>query len=75
MPTEKVSATLDREVLEEIRKTAGPRRVSSFLSEAAKEKLQRARILTYLDQLDAEHGPPDEGARRTASRRIRGVLE
>jgi hypothetical protein len=61
-------------VLDESRRTAGPRQVSSFLSEAAKEKLQRSRILTYLDELDATHGPPDSKARTTASRRIRRIL-
>ena len=75
MSKEKVSATLDRETLNEIRKMVGPRRVSSFLSQAAKEKLQRARILAYLDELDAKHGTVKERTRRLAKTRIAAVLE
>ena len=74
MSMEKVSATLESEVLEEIRRCVGPRKVSAFLNEAARGKLQQARILEYLQDLYTEHGFPDEATRREAARRIASVL-
>ena len=70
MATQKVSATLDRTVIDEIKRLVGPRKVSAFLNDAAREKLQRARILTYLDGLDEEFGEPDERSRRIADKRL-----
>ena len=75
MATAKISATLDRDVLDEIRKTVGPRQLSAFLSEAAREKLQRSRILAYLDSLDRRHGAADRSTKGLASKRIALVLE
>lgn len=75
MATEKVSATLDQDVMTEIRQVVGARQVSAFLAEAAREKLQRVRILDYLRKLDAPHGPADARARRRARERLRNVLE
>jgi len=75
MATEKISATVDKDVVEEIRAMVGPRGVSSFLTEAAREKLQRARILAYLRELDEAHGAPDAWARKEAARRLAEVLE
>ena len=72
---EKVSATLERHVLKEIRRRVGPRKVSAFLNDAARQKLQQARIQEYLLELYAEHGAPNAAARREAQRRIAAVLE
>jgi len=72
---EKVSATLERGVVDEIRRRVGPRKVSAFLNEAARQKLQQARIQEYLRELYAEHGSPDDATRREARRRIASVLE
>lgn len=74
MPMEKVSATLDREVVEEIRRRVGPRKVSAFLNEAARQKLQQTRIQEYLRELYAKHGAPDPATRREAEKRIKRVL-
>ena len=74
MPMEKVSATLEREVVEEIRRRVGPRKVSAFLNEAARQKLQQTRIQEYLQELYAKHGAPDAATRREAERRIKKVL-
>ena len=71
---EKVSATLERDVVDEIRRRVGPRRVSAFLNEAARQKLQQARIQEYLRELYAEHGTPDAATRREAKRRIASVI-
>jgi hypothetical protein len=75
MSMEKVSATLESEILDEIRRRVGPRKVSAFLNEAARHKLQQARIQEYLVELYAEHGAPSEVTRREAAKRIDKVLE
>jgi hypothetical protein len=75
MATEKISATVDQDVVDEIRELVGPRGVSSFLTEAAREKLQRARILTYLKELDDTYGEPDARDRKLAKRKLAKVLE
>ena len=56
MSMEKVSATLESEILDEIRQRVGPRKVSAFLNEAARQKLQQARIQEYLAELYAYKG-------------------
>ena len=75
MSMEKVSATLESEILDEIRRRVGPRKVSAFLNEAARQKLQQARIQEYLEDLYAKHGTPSEAIRREAAKRIDEVLE
>lgn len=55
---ERVTATIDKETLSAIRRIAGKRGVSGFLQLAARERLARLRLLTLLDELDAEHGAP-----------------
>jgi hypothetical protein len=75
MSTQKVSATLDDDIVDEIRKTVGPRGFSRFLSEAARDRLQRMRILALLDEMDAKQGPPDARARKLAEKRIARVLQ
>jgi hypothetical protein len=72
---EKVSATLERDVVDEIRRRVGPRQVSAFLNEAARQKLQQSRIQDYLRELYAEHGSPDAATRREAKKRIASVIE
>ena len=74
MSMEKVSATLESEILDEIRRRVGPRKVSAFLNAAARQKLQQARIQEYLVELYAEHGAPNEATRREAAKRIDKVL-
>jgi hypothetical protein len=54
---ERVTATLDKETLAQIRRIAGPRGVSSFLNKAAQERLARIELLGLLDELDAKYGP------------------
>ncbi len=75
-PMERVTATLDRETVREIRRVAGKRGVSRFLNLAAKEHLARMALLGLLDELDAKHGPvpPEVTAEvaREAKRALRG---
>lgn len=56
---ERVTATLEAETLKKIRRVAGPRGVSRFLSIAARERLARLELLGLLDELDVRYGRPD----------------
>jgi hypothetical protein len=60
MATQKVSLTLDREVLEAARERVVRRCLSSSVFSAFQLILQNDRILTLLAELDAEYGPVDE---------------
>ena len=55
---ERVTASIDKQTLSAIRRVAGKRGVSAFLQIAARERLARLRLLSLLDELDAEHGAP-----------------
>jgi hypothetical protein len=57
MSTEKVSLTLDRDVLKEARGRVGRRGLSSYVDEALRLKLQHDRLRTLLSELEAAHGP------------------
>jgi hypothetical protein len=78
MATTKVSATLEQQTLTAIRTRVGPRGVSSYLEQAAREKLERderrQRIRAYLAELDAED--PISGEERDQARRlVDGILQ
>jgi predicted ArsR family transcriptional regulator len=53
---ERVTATLDEQTRAKVRRVAGPRGVSSFLNEAAREHLARLELRGLLDDLDATRG-------------------
>jgi hypothetical protein len=55
---ERITATFDARTLAAIRKVAGPRGVSAFLQQAARERLARLQLLEVLDDLDERHGAP-----------------
>lgn len=74
MTTSKLSATLDVELIEQVRGRVGPRGVSAFLNQAVAEKLQRERVLELLDALDVEHGPVTSAERRAAERKLAEVF-
>lgn len=74
MPIEKVSASLDTDLMAEVRAMVGPRGVSAFLNQAAREKLQHHRILALLDELDDQHGAPSPQAQAAAAAQIAKVL-
>lgn len=57
MATEKVSLTLDREILKEARVRVGRRGLSSYVDSALRLKLQQDRLRGLLAELEAEHGP------------------
>lgn len=71
---ERVTATIDTETLAEIRRTVGPRGVSSFLQVAARERLARLRLLGLVDELDAKYGAPSEELRAEVDADARRVF-
>lgn len=59
MATDKLSATVDAELLARVRATAGRRGLSSFVNRALRHELDRVELLAFLDELEAEIGPVD----------------
>ena len=59
MRTEKVSLTLDKELVAEAREVAGSRALSSYLNRALRNQLQHDRIAGLLAELEREKGPID----------------
>jgi len=71
---ERVTATIDEETLEKIRRVAGPRGVSSFLNVAARERLARLELRGLLDELDAKHGAVPRSVRREIARDAKRIF-
>jgi Arc/MetJ family transcription regulator len=57
MRVEKVSLTLDEELLAEAREVVGTRKLSSYVNRALRTQLQHDRIAGLLTELEQEHGP------------------
>ncbi len=60
MSTEKVSLTLDDELVEQARRHAGQRGLSGYVNQALRRQLQRDRLITFLEEADQAAGPVDE---------------
>ena len=60
MTTDKLSATVDADLLAEVRDRAGPRGLSAFVSQALRHELDRVALRDLLDELAVQVGPPDE---------------
>jgi hypothetical protein len=84
MNTKRTHVVLDEQLVKDIDELVGARRRSSFLTEAAQEKLMRMRQLKALDQLvpwkDKNHPELKQGAakwvgkiRRESERRYKKV--
>lgn len=71
---ERVTATIDEDTLAKIRHVAGPRGVSSFLNEAARERLARLELHGLLNELDAKHGAAPARVRAAIARDARRVF-
>ncbi len=71
---ERVTATLDEGTLAQIRRVAGPRGVSSFLNEAARDRLARLALRGVLDELDVKHGKAPERLRAEIARDARRIF-
>ena len=59
MRTEKVSLSLEEELLAEARETVGARGLSSYVNRALRQQLQHDRLAGLLAELAQEHGPID----------------
>lgn len=59
MSTEKVSLTLERELLTEARQVAGRRSLSGYVGRALRMQLQRDRLASFLTEMEREKGPID----------------
>lgn len=57
MATEKVSLTLEEELVAEAREAVGIRGLSSYVNRALRHQLQRDRLAGLLAELEQEHGP------------------
>lgn len=57
MGAEKVSLTLDEELLAEARDVVGARGLSSYVNRALRHQLQHDRLAGLLAELEQEHGP------------------
>jgi Arc/MetJ family transcription regulator len=57
MVTEKVSLTLDEELVAEAREAVGGRGLSSYVNLALRHQLQRDRLTGLLAELEQEKGP------------------
>lgn len=58
--TDKFSATIEAELLSQVRDVAGPRGLSAFVAVALQHELDRVRLRELLDELAEQLGPPDE---------------
>src|ERR1700676_1320175 len=56
-PKEKVSLSLDHDLVSEVRRRVGKRELSSFLNEALERRLQADAIQEYLGDADQRMGP------------------
>ena len=66
----KLSISLPAELAEELRKQAGPGRVSSFIEQAVARRLENMSLGQVLDEMDQEFGPVPEDGIRAASERM-----
>ena len=57
MPVEKVSLSLDADLVARARRVAGHRGLSALVNEALRIKLQHERLRAVLAEMDAEFGP------------------
>jgi hypothetical protein len=56
-PKEKVSLSLDHDLVSEVRRRVGKRELSSFLNEALERRLQADAVQSYLGEADRRLGP------------------
>jgi hypothetical protein len=59
MATEKVSLTLEEDLLAEARETVGARGLSGYVNRALRQQLQHDRLAGLLAELEKETGPID----------------
>lgn len=60
MVTAKLSATVDADLLKELRARVGPRGMSAVVNRALLWELDRMNLRELVDELEEKLGPPDE---------------
>lgn len=68
MGMDKVSLTLEEELVTEARSVAGAKGLSAYVNDALRHKLQRDRLRLLLEELEREHGPIPERVREEVRR-------
>jgi hypothetical protein len=68
MATEKVSLTLEEELVSQARAAVGSRGLSRYVNRALRHQLQSDRLGELLDELERQHGPIDPEAIEEARR-------
>lgn len=68
MATEKVSLTLEEELVSQARTAVGSRGLSRYVNRALRHQLQSDRLGELLEELEREHGPIDPDAMEEARR-------
>ncbi|HEY7627841.1 MAG TPA: hypothetical protein VH761_12265 [Ilumatobacteraceae bacterium] len=60
MPAQRITITIDEDVLTELKTRVGPGEVSAYVVEALRARLQKDPIMELLDKLDEMYGPLSE---------------
>ena len=61
MARERLSATVEADVLAAVKARVGPRGLSSFVNRALRFELERAQLADLVAELHEELGPPTDG--------------
>ncbi len=69
---EKVSITLEAEVVAAIREHVGKREFSAFVNDVLKRQLQRDEWVRWLDEMDQKFGPVPEDVQKRVNAELRG---
>lgn len=72
MPVEKVSLSLDQQLVAEARRVAGRRALSALVNDALRVRLQHERLRRLLAEMDDEFGPVPAAELERARRTWRG---
>lgn len=75
MTVEKVSLSLDHDVVAEAREFAGRGGLSALVNDALRTRLQQIRISRLLDDMDDEFGPVPEDVAEEVKRQWRELDE
>jgi len=65
---ERITITIDPEVLEELRCRVPSGEISAYVVEALRQRLRRDPVLAMLDELDERFGPTDHTSQEEARR-------
>lgn len=66
--------TIPKATLAKIKRAAGPRGVSAFLTEAAQAHLARRELQRWFDEMDAKHGKAPASLVRKIDRDMRKIF-